>query len=226
MTVSGIVGAAVALGDLEGADAVSMRRIAERLGAGVMSLYRHVRSQVELVDLMVDQVFGERELPDLAHWSGPPGWRAKLELSARTEWDVYRAHPWVARLVASTTRPPLAPNRMAYTDWRIRALDDTGLPFATMAQISFVVSTQVHGAALGLEAETEALRTSDLSRDEWTANRQGAVELALSTGRLPMIARFGRPEYEASTPDRIFDFGLTRLLDGIAALIPGEAPAR
>lgn len=93
-----------------------------------------------------------------------------------------------------------------------------------MAQISLIVSTQVHGAALGLEAGTEALRTSDLSRDEWTANRQGAVELALSTGRLPMIARFGQSEYEASAPYRIFDFGLTRLLDGIAALIPAEAP--
>ncbi|MDX2972960.1 TetR/AcrR family transcriptional regulator C-terminal domain-containing protein [Kribbella solani] len=119
--------------------------------------------------------------------------------------------------------PPPVP-RSRRTGWRIRALDDIGLPFATMAQISLIVSTQVHGAALGLEAGTEALRTSDLSRDEWTANRQGAVELALSTGRLPMIARFGQSEYEASAPYRIFDFGLTRLLDGIAALIPAEAP--
>ncbi|WP_344234589.1 TetR/AcrR family transcriptional regulator [Kribbella hippodromi] len=226
LTVVGIVGAAVALGDLEGVEAVSMRRIAERLGAGVMSLYRHVRSQVELVDLMVDQVFGERELPELDGWSGPGSWRAKLELSARMEWDVYRDHPWVARLVASTTRPPLAPNRMAYTDWRIRALEGTGLPFETMAQISFVLSTQVHGVALGLEAETDALRTSDLTRDEWTATRQDAVDQALRTRHLPMIARFGQPEYEASTPDRIFDFGLTRLLDGIAVLIPDEARAK
>jgi AcrR family transcriptional regulator len=215
LTVDAIVSAAVALGDEEGAEAISMRRIAGRLGAGAMSLYRHVRSQVELVDLMVDRVFGERDLPE----SGANGWRADLELSARFEWDVYRAHPWVARLVASTTRPPIAPNRMAFTDWRMRALDDTGLAFPAKAEVAFALSTQLQGAALVLDAESDALRTSRLSRDEWTEARQEAVTSALRARAMPMIERFSQDEYAASTPDRIFEFGLHRLLDGIAAFI-------
>jgi len=215
LTVDAIVSAAIALGDEEGADAVSMRGAAARLDAGVMSLYRHVAGREVLIDLMVDKVFGQHPLPE----PGPPGWRAKLALSARAEWAVYRSHPWVARLVAHTTRPPLAPNLMSYTDWRMRALDGLGLPFPVMTQAAIMLSTQLQGAALGLYAESEATRHTRQSREEWTAARREAITDALQARDLPMIARFGPAEYDASTPDKIVEFGLDRLLDGIEALI-------
>lgn len=201
------------LGDRGGADAVSMRAVAAVLDSSVMSLYRHVAGREALIDLMVDKVFGEQPLPE----PGPDGWRAKLELSVRIEWSVYRRHPWVARLVANTTRPPLAPNLFRYTDWRIRALDGLGLPFEVMTQTAIVLSTQLQGAALGLHAEHEAIRRS--TRDDWTRARREAINDVLSTQDLPMIARFGPAEYAASAPDRIVEFGLARLLDGIQAML-------
>ncbi|MGC4941222.1 TetR/AcrR family transcriptional regulator [Kribbella sp. DT2] len=216
LTLEAIVSAAVALGDEEGPDAISMRGTAARLGAGAMSLYRYVAGREVLVDLMVDHVFAEQPLPE----PGPAGWRDKLELSAWAEWAVYRAHPWSARLVASITRPPLAPNVMAYTDWRMRAVDGLGLPFPVMIQVAIMLSTHLQGVALGLHAETEA--ASRLSREEWTALRQEALSTALAARELPMISRFGPAEYDAVTPERMFEFGLGRLLDGIAAMIgPG-----
>ncbi|MFG1908434.1 TetR/AcrR family transcriptional regulator [Kribbella sp. NPDC048928] len=213
LATGAIVDAAIALGDRGGADAVSMRAVAVALDSSVMSLYRHVPGREALINLMVDKVFGEQPLPE----PGPDGWRAKLELSVRIEWSVYLRHPWVARLVANTTRPPLAPNLFRYTDWRIRALDGLGLPFEVMTQTAIVLSTQLQGAALGLHAEHEAIRRS--TRDDWTKARQEAINDVLTTQDLPMIARFGPAEYAASAPDRIVEFGLARLLDGIEAMV-------
>jgi len=92
---------------------------------------------------MIDTVFGDHPLPD----PGPDGWRAKLELSARLEWDIYVKHPWIPRVFAITTRPPLAPRMMVYTDWRIRAVDGLGLDFPTMVRTAIAISAHVQSAA-------------------------------------------------------------------------------
>jgi hypothetical protein len=62
-----IVRTAIGVADAEGADAISMRRIARELGSGTMSLYWHVTSKDELLDLMIDAITGEAEAP------APPG---------------------------------------------------------------------------------------------------------------------------------------------------------
>ncbi|WP_214415909.1 TetR/AcrR family transcriptional regulator [Sphaerisporangium fuscum] len=207
-----VVRAAIEIADQEGVAAVSMRRIATRLDAGAMSLYRYVASREELNDLMVDTVFGERPLPE----PGPDGWRARLELSAREEWAIYRDHPWVSHLVAVTTRPPVAPNLMAYTDWRMRALQGHGLDFTTMVQVAIMIGTYLQSAAVPLAHEALVARTT---RQQWADARQGAVDQTLRAARLPMISEFGPEAFEASEPENVFEFGLHRMLDGIAALL-------
>ena len=71
MRVEGIVEAAIGLADEDGLEALSMRRVADRLGVGAMSLYTYVQGKSELVELMVDVALGEAMLPDEA-----AGWRA------------------------------------------------------------------------------------------------------------------------------------------------------
>ncbi|WP_336205336.1 TetR/AcrR family transcriptional regulator [Nonomuraea sp. LPB2021202275-12-8] len=210
-----IVRAALALADREGVAAVSMRRIAADLGVGVMSLYRYVGSREELNDLMVDAVFGDRPLPE----PGPDGWRAKLELSARQEWALYRAHPWLFHLVAATTRPPNAPGLMAYTDWRMRALVGHDLDFATLAKIAIMIGTYLQSAAAPLAYETQAARRTRHTREQWAAARQEAFDRTIRDARLPMVSEFGPEAFEASEPENIFEFGLHRMLDGIAVLL-------
>ncbi|AWS42779.1 hypothetical protein DKM19_16810 [Streptosporangium sp. 'caverna'] len=107
---------AIAIADLEGLDAVSMRRLAAELDAGAMSLYRHVMNKDEPVTQMVDEVFAEPELPT----PGPEGRRAKLELISRRQRELGRRHLWLPR-AASFTHPLLVPNMMAHTGWTLRA---------------------------------------------------------------------------------------------------------
>ncbi|WP_329426223.1 TetR/AcrR family transcriptional regulator [Streptosporangium sp. NBC_01495] len=210
-----IVRTAIELADRDGVAAVSMRRIALELGVSVMSLYRYVVSREELNDLMVDTVFGERPLPE----PGPDGWRPKLELSAREEWALYRDHPWVSHLVAATTRPPIAPRLMAYTDWRMRAVDGHRLDFATMVQIAIMIGTYLQSAAMPLAQETQAARTTQHTRQQWADARQDTLHRTLRAARLPMVSGFGAEAFQASEPENIFEFGLHRMLDGIATLI-------
>ncbi|ACZ90416.1 hypothetical protein Aros01_00631 [Streptosporangium roseum] len=221
-----IVRTAIELADRDGVAAVSMRRVATELGVGVMSLYRYVASREELNDLMVDTVFGERPLPE----PGPDGWRAKLELSAREEWALYRDHPWVSHLVAVTTRPPIAPSLMAYTDWRMRALDGHRLDFATMVQIAIMIGTYLQSAAMPLAHEAQAARATRHTRQQWADARQDVLHRTLRTAHLPMVSEFGTEAFQASEPENIFEFGLQRMLDGVATLLDtaraaGDAPA-
>src|SRR5215510_205346 len=82
-----IVRAALNVADAEGPDAINMRRIARELHSGTMSLYWHIRSKEELLDLMIDAIIGEPEVPE------PSGdWRADLRAIARSTRDTLHRH--------------------------------------------------------------------------------------------------------------------------------------
>src|SRR5437868_5722680 len=76
-----IVAAAITLLDREGLAALSMRRLAEELGAGAASLYWHVGSKDGLLDLVLDQLIGEGQVPD----ADPARWREQLKQVAREQ---------------------------------------------------------------------------------------------------------------------------------------------
>src|SRR5687768_429272 len=82
LTVERIVEVAIARADAEGVSALSMRRVADQLSVTAMSLYTYVPSKAELIDLMLDTVYGEPARPERVEG----GWRARLELIARETW--------------------------------------------------------------------------------------------------------------------------------------------
>jgi hypothetical protein len=90
------------------------------------------------------------------------------------------------------------------------------LDLPTMTRIAVAVSTVVQGAALALAHEA---RVGQQGQNEWLASRQGVIDRAFASGRLPMVSRFGAAEYRAAAPEAIFEFGLQRTLDGIATLL-------
>ncbi|SCK58738.1 MULTISPECIES: TetR/AcrR family transcriptional regulator [unclassified Streptomyces] len=104
---------ALAVADAEGAEAVTMRRIAQDLGFGTMSLYRHVRTKDEVFELMVDTALSEEDRPATA--SG--NWLEDLRKLAVAKRAVLLAHPWLARLVAG--RPVLGPQMIASTEFAL-----------------------------------------------------------------------------------------------------------
>ncbi|MFI7635974.1 GntR family transcriptional regulator [Nonomuraea sp. NPDC049400] len=207
---------AIAIADVEGLDAVSMRRLAAELGVGPMSLYRHVANKDQLVTEMVDEVFGESELPV----PGPDGWRAKLELIARRQWLLGRRHPWMPRAV-SFTRPLLVPNMMAHTEWTLRALDGLGLPMTTRIREALTLHALVVTVALSMADEIEAEQETGMTFDRWwLAQRKRAGEL-LNSGRFPLLATI--PEETVSDLDGLFEYNLARHLDGFAVLVADQA---
>jgi DNA-binding transcriptional regulator YhcF (GntR family) len=206
---------AIAIADVEGLDAVSMRRLAAELGIGPMSLYRHVANKEELVTQMVDEAFGEPELPV----PGPEGWRAKLELISRRQWELCRRHLWLPRAV-SFTRPLLVPNMMAHTEWTLRALDGLGLPMATRVREALTLHALVVTAALSMADEVEAEQETGMTLDRWwLAQRKRADEL-LHSGRFPLLASVHHET--VSDLDGLFEYGLARHLDGFAALVADQ----
>jgi AcrR family transcriptional regulator len=221
LTVDQIAEAAIALADGEGLAALSMRRVADRLGVTAMSLYTYVPSKAELLDLMLDRVCDETAKPG----DVPGGWRARLELVARENWALYLRHPWL--LQVNTSRPPLGPNLIIKYDYELRAVDGIGLTDIQMDLAVQMVSDYVHGAVRGAIAATQVRDTTGKTDDEWWAEYAPLLEKVYDPDRYPVATRVGAAagaEYNApSDPARAFNFGLSCLLDGIAALLPADA---
>ncbi|MEU7618998.1 TetR/AcrR family transcriptional regulator [Micromonospora rifamycinica] len=215
--VDRIVRAAIEVADADGLAALSMRRVAERLGVGTMSLYTHVPGKGELLDLMLDTVHGESPRPA----DVPGGWRGRLERIARDTWALYLRHPWL--LQVATTRPPLGPQVTARYDYELRAVEGIGLTDLEMDAVVTLVDSYVHGAVRGAVEAARAARDTGLTDEQWWRAHAPYLEKVMDPARFPIAARVGAAageEYQAATdPTRAFDFGLARVLDGIAALI-------
>ena len=89
-----IVRAAVALADEAGLEALSMRKLADRLGAGTMSLYNHVENKDDLLDGMIDVVFSEIDLP-----AADADWRTTMRERAASVRESLACHPWATGLM-------------------------------------------------------------------------------------------------------------------------------
>ncbi len=214
LTRAQVVRTALALVDREGLAGLSMRRIATELGVATMSLYRHVRSKDELVKLMVDAVFAVHAPPE----PPPPGWRAQLDTVARLQWDIYRRHPWLAH-VMSFVRPPLAPHAMAHTEWTMRAFDGLGLPVQTVFVAAVSLANFVRGTAVNFEPEAQAEQDTGLTEDQWMQTQEAEFRRVLGSGRFPVMTRaVTTPGFEFDL-DEVFEFGLHRMLDGLASVI-------
>lgn len=217
LSVERVVAAAVALADAEGLAALSMRRVATELGVGAMTLYTHVPGKGELVDLMLDHVLGELYGDDLA----PGPWRARLEAVARANWDLLVRHPWAVHV--ATGRPPLGPNLMAKYERELRAVDGLGLSELQMDLLVTLLNGFVRGTVSGVQEKVEAERATGVTEDEWWAATAPYVGKVFDPARYPTAARVGPVAGEelgaAYDPERSFEFGLERLLDGIGVLV-------
>jgi AcrR family transcriptional regulator len=207
-----VVRTGIALADAHGIEAVAMRRVAAELGVGVMSLYRHVQDRDELVRNMAAEVFGERELPE----PPPPGWRARLELVARVQWDLYLHHTWLAA-ITSFTRPMLVPAMMAHTAWTVRALRGHGLSRADLTREVITLPAFIRGLALSHAEESAAARASGQTLDTWWSARAASFTEVVASDGLADLALLRQDASEDFTA--LFEYGLARHLDGLAALI-------
>ena len=210
-----IVRAAIAIADQEGLAAVSLRKVGAALDAGPMRLYSYLSTKEELLELMVDAVYGELVA------TGPveAGWRDALQTIARRTRQAARTHPWFSDLLGG--RPRQGPNALTYLEASFAALGDTpGFEDIEMAMRALrAVNAYIIGAVQSEASELRAEHESGMTRADWLATDAPYMARMLATGQFPQLSRVVQGAAQLPA-DMIFDDGLDYLLDGIAARLP------
>jgi AcrR family transcriptional regulator len=208
LSLERIVREAVAVADGEGLSALSMQRLARQLGAGTMSLYRHVPGKQDLVSLMLDAAIGEP--PRLS----PGDWRAALRTWAIASLDVFRHHPWTLEVVVTSRM--MGPNEVAWSEVAARAMSEAGLPAAAVLNAVLTVNSYVRGVA---QVEVDPSQGGAESGSYRGPSLPIEVFRSLARDRYPTLTDLLAAE---SSTEGLFEFGLERILDGLEALVNRE----
>ena len=212
-----IAAAALEVADLEGVEAVTMRRVATALGAGTMTLYHYVRNKRELTALMDDAMMAELIIPE-EELAGD--WREGLAEIARRSYATFLRHPWLFDHFNAEEAPePGGPNALRHMEQSLAAAALTGLPIVEQMELVSLVDDYVWG---------HAMRARTVRREEDVGEARIAAMLAyleamLATGEFPHLSAFAGDDPRASfeslaelwRDSERFERGLQALLDGI-----------
>jgi len=225
VSVDEVVHAAIAVADEEGLPAFSMRKVADRLGLKLMSIYTYVPGRAELIGLMIDEVAGERPLPP-----HEGSLRQRLTAVAQQIWDEYHRHPWL--LQVENSRPWIGPHGSDRYEWQLAAIEGAGFTDLEMDQVVTLVCNFTAGSARSSIDTRRTAEQSGISDAEWWAVNAPVLERLMPGDAYPISGRVGLvagQEYNAvGDPERSFRFGLDRMLDGIERLLdrqPSTNPA-
>ncbi|MUN38169.1 TetR/AcrR family transcriptional regulator [Actinomadura litoris] len=211
LTRDQIVDAALGLLDAEGLDGLSMRRLGTRLNSGATSVYWHVANKDELLELALDRVMAEVEVP------AGDGWRAAADGYAHSLRAMIHRHAWTVTLFGS--RPMIGPNATRVLDEVLTAFGSAGftgfdLEYAWSAVVDYVI-----GAA-GSEASWQR-EQHGTSAAEWVENLGPYLD-RLDAERPDLAAHIRdiwMKETRAVLEER-FSFGLGCVLDGLESRRP------
>jgi AcrR family transcriptional regulator len=200
-----VLRAAVTLADNSGVEALSMRKLGEAVGVEAMSLYNHVANKSDLLDGMIDVVFGEIELP-----SGEDGWKAAMRQRAISVRRVMSRHRWAIGLMESRTSP--GPATLRHHDAVIGCLRNAGFPVALAAHAFSALDSYIYGFAL-------QERSLPFEGPDETAELAQAILTRFPVDEYPHLAELTtehvlRPGYDYGNE---FEFGLGLILDGLEA---------
>lgn len=229
LQLTDVIEAAVEIADVEGLGAVSMSRVAKKLGFTTMSVYRYVESKDELLTHMQDAAMGAPD-PTVAV---NVDWREGLEVWARSLFRHQQQHRWSVDIPVGAA--PLMPNAVAWMDWALQYLHR--MPLAPIEKLSalLLLSGYVRNEVsqqLSLErgrsrswreniedaASEDAVYVESL-RQLIDAQSHPAVAELLNEG---MFFSGETPEVEDGDTF-MFDFGLQRILDGLEHLIDSRS---
>jgi len=206
-----VLRAAVALADQAGLSALSMRKLGEALGVEAMSLYNHIASKSDLLDGMIDIVFGEIDLPARAGaGDGEPGWRAAMRRRAVSARQVLRSHPWAIGLMESRITP--GPATLRHHDAVLGCLRRAGFSLELTAHAYSLLDSYIYGFALqeaGLPFGT----------GEEAAQVAQEISAQFASGQYPYLTEIAmahvvRPGYDYADE---FEIGLDLILDSLQA---------
>ncbi|MGW6268029.1 TetR/AcrR family transcriptional regulator [Streptomyces sp. NPDC055060] len=217
LSLDRIVEAGIAVAAAEGIGAVTMGRVAKALGASPMSLYRYVSARDELYVLMQDAATGAPpEMP-----ADVTGWRARLEWWARAQRDLFRRNLWLVRM--PVTSPPASPHYLEWMEQGLAALDGSGLEEGRKISVLMLVGGFVRNEVSLMADLDHAMRAGGQEPDEAMRRYARTVDALTSDApeRFPALRRMLAAGVldVADAEDTEFDFGIERVLDGVAVLV-------
>jgi AcrR family transcriptional regulator len=207
-----IVAEAIALLDEEGVEALSMRALGQRLGAGATSLYRHVNTKDELIELVVDEVYGELDVPEV---SDPADWRQAMVTCAHSLRDTGLEHMWLMNVLGQVGLNYLGPNVVDVTRRGLAILTTAGFAMSEAARAMSSVSSYVIGITSAEAGWLTALRRQGYTEQEWyrvvgPQMADSAMDPALAEVYLDQL---GKDPDEARQEN--FTYGLDLMLDSL-----------
>jgi AcrR family transcriptional regulator len=203
-----VLRAAVTLAARDGIESLTMRKLADELGAGAMSLYHYVPNKDRLLDGMVDIVFGEIELP-----STRDDWKAAMRKRALSTREALRRHPWAIGLMEGRTNH--GPANLSLHNAVLGCLRAAGFSIEMTVHAYSVQDAYIYGFAL------QERDMSSESPDDFAAEAQRQMHeyhdvLADYPHLVEVVGGYvARAGYDYATE---FLFGLDLILDGLDRL--------
>ena len=195
-----------------------MRKVATRLGVGAMSLYTYVPGRDELLELMVNRVHAELDLPadDLP-------WRASVEQQVGERWRMYERHPWLLEL--NMARMPIGPHVLDADEALYAAVFRAGLRGTDVVSTTNLIVWQLLGAARSQIIESDEARRTGTSAEAYWDSRASFWETYFDYRRYPTMAAVWEAGGFDDDQAYAFDRLLSRLLDGLeSSLDPSLEP--
>ena len=198
-----VLRAAVALADASGIESLTMRKLGVELGVEAMSLYNHVANKNDLVDGMIDIVFGEIDLP-----TEDAGWRPAMRERAISARAALARHPWAVGRMESRATP--GPATLRHHDSVLGILRAAGFSVALAAHAYSVLDSYIYGFAL----QEPSL---PFEAGDETAKVTQTIMARFASGEYPHLTEIAvehvlQPGYNYGDE---FEYGLTLILDGL-----------
>ncbi|MEU4572328.1 TetR/AcrR family transcriptional regulator [Nonomuraea sp. ATR24] len=213
-----IVAEALRLLDSEGISALSMRRLGGQLGSVATAIYWHVANKDELIELVVDEVFGEIEVPVA---DDPAGWREAAATLARGWRDMILRHPWTVHVLDEVVSSFHGPNSLRLSDEMLGLFEKAGFDLFEADRAGKTLISYVLGIAMSEAAALSRMARDNRSEHEWIkALWPSADEAARDHPRIRALYTAYRDTDPAKNREDSFTYGLDRVLDGIEARLP------
>lgn len=208
-----VLRAALAVADRGGIAALTIRSLAQELGVKAMTVYYYVANKDEILDGIIDLVFGEMYLPAVGG-----DWRAELSERARSARRVLRDHPWATPLLESRRTP--GPVTLRHHDAVLGTLLVGGFSFEATAHAYALLDAFVYGHAL----QEAALPFEGPDSVDEVA---GPVQALMAEGDYPHLTEmvtnyYLKPGYDFAEE---FEFGLEVVLDALAQMVTSAGGA-
>lgn len=223
LDVETVVSTAVRLADEGGLEAATLPKVAAELDVSAMSLYRHIGSKYELLQLMMDAA----SEPGATSLDESSGWRDGLRQWASNLWSLYRAGPWIPRV--PIYRAPSGPHQIAWLERGFEQLALTELDWNEKLTALTLLSGFVRQSAL-LQQELEEGREAGQAQSDSEQEYGAALQHLVDAKQFPQTAAMLTSEVFASETtghdesERDFLDGLEIILDGLAARVGKGSP--